>query len=76
MSAFIAILSFVLGIAVGVGSGFLFSKSFGAKNIEKAKAQARAILKEASVAAEQGKREKLTEAKEEIFKLRQGRATP
>ena len=54
-----------------MGAGFLFSKSFGAKNIEKARAQARAILREAAMAAEQGKREKLTEAKEEAFKLRQ-----
>ncbi len=71
MSFFTAILALVVGIAAGIGAGFLLSKSFGVKNIESAKAQARAILREAAMAAEQGKREKLTEAKEEIFKLRQ-----
>lgn len=71
MNFFTAIMALVVGVAAGIGAGFLLSKSFGIKNIENAKAQARAILREAAMAAEQGKREKLTEAKEEIFKLRQ-----
>ncbi|HPE65663.1 MAG TPA: Rnase Y domain-containing protein, partial [Synergistales bacterium] len=71
MNFFTAIVALVVGVAAGIGAGFLLSKSFGIKNIENAKAQARAILREAAMAAEQGKREKLTEAKEEIFKLRQ-----
>lgn len=71
MNLFNVILAFILGIAAGAGGGFAFSKSFGTKNILNAKLQAQAILREASIAAEQAKREKLTEAKEEAFRLRQ-----
>ncbi|MFA7621836.1 MAG: ribonuclease Y [Aminobacteriaceae bacterium] len=71
MNLFNVILAFILGIAAGAGGGFAFSKSFGTKNIVNAKLQAQAILREASIAAEQAKREKLTEAKEEAFRLRQ-----
>ncbi len=71
MNLFNVIMAFLLGIAAGAGAGFLFSKSFGKKNIMNAKVQAQVILREASIAAEQAKRERLTEAKEEAFRLRQ-----
>ncbi|NCB17506.1 MAG: DUF3552 domain-containing protein [Synergistales bacterium] len=71
MNFLTAMVAFVVGIAAGTGAGFLLSKTIGARNLESAKAQSRNILREAQVAAEQIKREKLTEAKEEIFRLRQ-----
>jgi ribonuclease Y len=71
MNFLTAVLAIILGIAAGTGAGFLLSKTLGAKKIEGARAQARNILREAQTSAEHMKREKLTEAREEIFKLRQ-----
>ena len=71
MNVLTGILALILGVIAGAGIGFLLSKTLGARNLESARAQARQIIREAQTAAEQSKREKLTEAKEEIFKLRQ-----
>ena len=71
MNFLTAIIAILVGIAAGTGAGFLLSKTLGARNLESAKAQARSILREAQQAGEHFKREKLAEAKEEIFKLRQ-----
>ena len=60
MNFFTAIVALVVGVAAGIGAGFLLSKSFGIKNIENAKAQARAILREAAMAAEQMERHRIT----------------
>ena len=71
MNFMTAIVGIVLGTAAGVGAGFLLSRTLGAKNVENARVQAESILREAAQGAEQAKREKLTEAKEEAIKLRQ-----
>ena len=71
MNFLTAIIAIFVGIAAGTGAGFLLSKALGARNLESAKAQARSILREAQQSGEHFKREKLAEAKEEIFKLRQ-----
>ena len=71
MNLTIAILGIIAGIAAGVAAGFLLSKTMGTKHLEGAKSQARAVLQEAAAEADRLKREKLTEAKEEIFRLRQ-----
>jgi len=65
------ILVIVAGVSVGVVAGFLLSKKIGAKHLEGAKAQSEKLLREALQEAEQTKREKLSEARDEIFKLRQ-----
>lgn len=65
------LLVIVAGISVGVVAGFLLSKKIGAKHLEGAKAQSERLLREALQEAEQTKREKLSEARDEIFKLRQ-----
>lgn len=63
--------SIAVGLAAGVGAGFMLSRTLGAKNLTNAKIQAQNIVREAEQAAERQKREKLTEAKEEIYRLRQ-----
>ncbi len=71
MNLTIAILGIIAGVAAGVAAGFLLSKTMGTKHLEGAKSQARVVLQEAALEADRLKREKLTEAKEEIFRLRQ-----
>ena len=71
MNLTIAILGIIAGIAAGVAAGFLLSKTMGTKHLEGAKHQAREVLQAAAAEADRLKREKLTEAKEEIFRLRQ-----
>jgi ribonuclease Y len=71
MNLTFAIVGIIAGIAAGVGAGFLLSKTLGAKHLEGARTQAKAILLEAAQESDRLKREKLTEAKEEIFRLRQ-----
>ncbi|WP_286847411.1 MULTISPECIES: ribonuclease Y [Aminobacterium] len=71
MQIMTAILGIAAGLAAGVAAGFMLSKTIGAKHLENAKLQAEALLKEALQEGEQRKREKLTEAREEAYRLRQ-----
>lgn len=71
MNVLSMLFSIVVGIIAGVAAGFMLSRTLGAKNLANAKMQAQNILNEAEQIAERQKREKLTEAKEEIYKLRQ-----
>ncbi len=71
MNYMTAIIAIVVGVAAGLGAGFMISKTLAAKKIEGASSRAQRIIQEAQQAAEQAKREKLTEAKEEGFRLRQ-----
>ena len=71
MQIMTAIIGIAAGLAAGVAAGFMLSKTIGAKHLENAKLRAETILKEAVQEGEQRKREKLTEAREESYKLRQ-----
>ena len=71
MNFMTAIIAIVVGVAAGTGAGFFISKTLAAKRIENASSEAQNIISNAEQAAEQAKREKLTEAKEESFRLRQ-----
>ena len=61
----------ILAAACGVGIGFLVSKTIDNNRVAGARNQAIIILREATESGEHLKKERLTEAKDEIFKLRQ-----
>lgn len=61
----------ILALTAGLGGGYLISKAIDDSRISGVKNQTIAMLQEATQAAERIKRDRITEAKDEIFKFRQ-----
>ncbi|MDR1978347.1 MAG: ribonuclease Y [Synergistaceae bacterium] len=61
----------LLAVAAGIAIGFLISKSIDNSRIAGVRNQTITLLKEATDSAERIKRDRITEAKDEIFKIRQ-----
>lgn len=65
------IVGIVIGIVVGLVVGYFVSKSIGANYLDRAKKEAEDIVENARREAESLKQEKLVEAQEEIYELKQ-----
>lgn len=70
MSTLIAILIGIAALIIGLLLGYALRKSAGEKKIGSAEAQARNLISDAEVAAENIRKEKILDAKEEAQKLR------
>jgi len=71
MSSLWMILSVVAGAAVGLGVGWLIERRFARRKRSEAEEEAKRLIAEAQKEAETLKKEKLLEAKEEWFRLKQ-----
>lgn len=67
----LSILYLVLAAGIGAGIGFLVTKTVDNARLTGVKNQTIMMLQEATEAAERMKRDRITEAKDEIFKFRQ-----
>jgi ribonucrease Y len=61
----------VLGLLAGAGIGYAVRKAMAQREVTSAEARATTLLQEAEREAEAARREKLVEAKDEIFRMRQ-----
>jgi len=66
----ISVVVFVLGIVIGIFTGFIYRKNIAEKEIGSAEEEAKRILNDAIKSAESKKREAVVEAREEIYKNR------
>jgi len=66
----LAIVLIIVGIAVGTGVGYLLRKSLAEAKIKSAEHEAEKIIQEAQEKGKSLKKEKVLEAKEEIFKMK------
>ncbi|NLL36462.1 MAG: ribonuclease Y [Fretibacterium sp.] len=66
-----SVLYFILVLMAGVGIGYLILRTVDNSRLTGVKNQTLMLMREASEAAERVKKDRLTEAKEEIFRLRQ-----
>ncbi|HEX2235826.1 MAG TPA: Rnase Y domain-containing protein, partial [Actinomycetota bacterium] len=60
----------VLGLLAGVGIGYFVRRTMAQREVESAEARAKTLLHEAEREAEAARRERLLEAKDEIFRMR------
>ena len=70
MSPVVAIILVLVALLVGAAAGFLYRQNVMEKKIGRTEAFARSLLDEATRKAEEQKKEKLLEAKEEIIRLK------
>ena len=70
MSPVVAIIRVLVALLVGAAAGFLYRQNVMEKKIGRTEAFARSLLDEATRKAEEQKKEKLLEAKEEIIRLK------
>ena len=64
------IIGLVLGLLVGAAIGYVVRRSVAQRELESAEARAKTVLHDAEREAEAVRREKLVEAKDEIFRMR------
>lgn len=64
-------LTLILALAAGAGIGYLVLRTLDNTRITGVRHQTMVMMQEANEAAERAKKERLTEAKEEIFRIRQ-----
>jgi ribonuclease Y len=60
----------VLGLLAGVAIGYVVRKAIAQREVESAESRAKTLLREAEREAEAARREKLVEAKDEVFRMR------
>ena len=70
MPVWLSILLILVGLVLGFGSGVIYRKRVGEREIGSAEEEAKRILNDAIKSGESKKREALLEAKEEIHKNR------
>ncbi|CAN5609132.1 ribonuclease Y [soil metagenome] len=64
------VIGLVLGLLAGAGIGYALRKSMAQRDVASAEARAKTVLQDAEREAEAARRERLVEAKDEIFRLR------
>jgi ribonuclease Y len=64
------VIGLVLGLLAGVGIGYVVRKAMAQREVESAESRAKIVLQDAEREAEAARREKLVEAKDEIFRMR------
>ncbi|MEA5065607.1 MAG: Rnase Y domain-containing protein, partial [Eubacteriales bacterium] len=70
MNVFVAIILALVALAVGAAAGFLYRQNIMEKKIGRTEEFAKNLYDEATRRAEEQKKEKLLEAKEEIIRLK------